>query len=146
MAEIERRVAAMVLRQRRHVGARLVMLPFLPQAKVRELFRISDVHVYLTVPFVLSWSVLEAMATGCALVAADTSPVREVVQHGSHGLLADMRDAEAVADAVERVLDDRALAQRLRAAARGTIVEHYALDRQLARQQALLGELVDVGG
>lgn len=120
---------------------RLIMLPFLPQAGVRDLFRRSDAHVYLTVPFVLSWSVLEAMATGCALVAADTPPVREVVEHGHNGLLADMRDAEAVAAAIERLLDDRALASRLRAAARSTIIERYALERQLIRQGQLLEEV-----
>ena len=124
---------------------RLVILPFLPQARVRDLFRRSDVHVYLTVPFVISWSVLEAMATGCALVAADTPPVREVVEDGRNGLLADLRDAGAIAAAVERLLDDRALALRLRTAARATIVDRYALERQLIRQRRLLEELADAG-
>ena len=124
---------------------RLVILPFLPQARVRDLFRRSDVHVYLTVPFVISWSVLEAMATGCALVAADTPPVREIVEDGRNGLLADLRDAGAIAAAVERLLDDRALALRLRAAARATIVDRYALERQLIRQRRLLEELADAG-
>ncbi|MFL5331596.1 MAG: glycosyltransferase [Geminicoccaceae bacterium] len=124
---------------------RLVILPFLPQARVRDLFRRSDVHVYLTVPFVLSWSVLEAMATGCALVAADTPPVREVVEDGRNGVLADMRDPAAIAAAVERLLDDRAEARRLRTAARATILERFALERQLIRQRQLLEQVVRSG-
>jgi glycosyltransferase involved in cell wall biosynthesis len=118
------------------------VLPFQPQARVRDLFRRSDVHVYLTVPFVLFWSVLEAMATGCALVASDTPPVREVVGDGRNGLLADMRDPEAIAAAVERLLDDRATVRRLRAAARATVEQRYALKPQLARQEKLVGRLL----
>jgi glycosyltransferase involved in cell wall biosynthesis len=124
---------------------RLVVLPFLPQAHVRDLFRRSDVHIYLTVPFVISWSVLEAMATGCALVAADTQPVREVVEDGRNGVLADMRDPAAIAAAVERLLDDRAEARRLRTAARATILERFALERQLIRQRRLLEQVVNCG-
>jgi glycosyltransferase involved in cell wall biosynthesis len=124
---------------------RLVVLPFLPQAHVRDLFRRSDVHIYLTVPFVISWSVLEVMATGCALVAADTQPVREVVEDGRNGVLADMRDPAAIAAAVERLLDDRAEARRLRTAARATILERFALERQLIRQRRLLEQVVNCG-
>jgi glycosyltransferase involved in cell wall biosynthesis len=104
------------------------------------------VHVYLAVPFVLSWSVLEAMATGCALVASDTPPVREVVEDGRNGLLADMRDPGAIAAAVERLLDDRATARRFRAAARATVEQRYALERQLKRQEKLLAELAAARG
>ena len=121
--------------------SRLKILPFLPQAQVRELFLRSDAHVYLTVPFVLSWSVLEAMSCGCALIASATPPVREVVEDGRNGLLVDLRDTGAIASGVERVLDDRALARRLRIAARATIEERYALTTQLGRQQQLLREL-----
>lgn len=121
--------------------SRLLLLPFLPQPRMREVLRRSDVHVYLTVPFVLSWSVLEAMATGCALVASDTPPVREVVEDGVTGLLADMRSPASIADAVERLIEDRTANARLRVAARSLIGERYALPRQLARQTALLAEL-----
>ena len=117
---------------------RLVLLPFVPQHQVRDLFRRSDVHVYLTVPFVLSWSVLEAMACGCPLVASDTAPVREVVAHGDNGLLADLHDPGAIADAVEHLLDDRLSAARLGTSARATVLDRYALAKQLARQHALV--------
>ena len=123
--------------------ARLKILPFLPQSQVRDLFRCSDAHVYLTVPFVLSWSVLEAMSCGCALVASATPPVREVAEDEGNGLLVDMREPAAIAAGVERVLADRAMARRLRIAARDTIRERYALSTQLRRQQELLRALAD---
>lgn len=126
--------------------ARLIFLPFQPQERVRDLFRLSDVHVYLTVPFVLSWSVLEAMATGCAIVASATAPVCEVIEDGHNGLLTNMRDPEAIASAVELLLEERAMARRMRAAARETIEMRYALSRQLERQQGLLAELAATKG
>jgi glycosyltransferase involved in cell wall biosynthesis len=60
--------------------------------------------VYLTYPFVLSWSLLEALASGCAVVASDTAPVREVIRHGENGLLVDFFDGSRIVDAVLRVL------------------------------------------
>ena len=55
----------------------------------RDMLRATDVHVYLTVPFVLSWSILEALSTGCLVVGADNAAVREVIDPGVNGLLAD---------------------------------------------------------
>jgi len=71
------------------------------------------VHLYLTVPFVLSWSLLEAMAAGCAIVASATAPVQEVLRDGYSALLVDFFDPEAQAAALERLFTDRALARRL---------------------------------
>lgn len=73
----------------------------------------SSVHLYLTVPFVLSWSLLEAMAAGCALVSSATAPVLEVLKHEYSALLVDFFDPIAAADAVERLLDDSKLRARL---------------------------------
>lgn len=114
---------------------------FLPAPAYRDVLRASHVHVYLTVPFVLSWSLLDAMATGCAIVGSDTAPVREVMRDGETGLLADMREPRAIAAAIDRLLDDRALAARLGAAARQHVLEHYALDKLLPRQRALVTSL-----
>lgn len=73
----------------------------------------SQVHLYLTVPFVLSWSLLEAMAAGCPIVASATAPVQEVLRDGSSALLVDFFDPEAQASALECLLADAALASRL---------------------------------
>lgn len=91
------------------------------------LLQLSTVHVYLTYPFVLSWSLLEAMSCGCAIVASDTAPLREAIVDGKTGLLADFFDAPALADQVVRLLEDPVLRQQLGAAARDFAVKHYDL-------------------
>ena len=71
-----------------------------------DVLAISDVHLYLTVPFVLSWSLLEAMAASCAIVSSATPPVEEVLEHKSSALLVDFFSPQAQAEAVNRLLDD----------------------------------------
>ena len=79
----------------------------------RNVLAISDVHVYLTIPFILSWSLLEAMAVGCAIVVSDTSPVREVLKDGLSALLVDFFDVDSQLAAVSRLLDDKNLSKSL---------------------------------
>lgn len=98
----------------------------------------STVHVYLTIPFVLSWSCLEAMACGRTVVASDTAPVREVITDGENGILTDFFDAERFAETVGRVLDDPEAHRGLGEAARRTVVERYALDKSLPEWLALI--------
>ena len=78
----------------------------------------SDVHLYLTVPFVLSWSLLEAMAAGCCIVASDTPPVREVLIDGASAVLVDFFSSELQANAVEALLESRDKRESLASAAR----------------------------
>jgi glycosyltransferase involved in cell wall biosynthesis len=89
--------------------------------------QLSAVHAYLSYPFVLSWSLLEAMAAGCCIVGSATPPVQEVVQHGVNGRLVDFFDheglAHSLADALQHPEDTRAL----REAARRTVCERYDL-------------------
>jgi glycosyltransferase involved in cell wall biosynthesis len=120
---------------------RVRFLGFLSPPEYRNVLRASQVHVYLTVPFVLSWSLLDAMATGCAIVSSDTAPVREVMRDGETGLLADMRSPRHIAASIERMLDDRTLAARLRAAARQETVKRYALDKLLPQQLNIVTSL-----
>ena len=117
---------------------RVNFLGMLPGEEYRALLRASDVHVYLTVPFVLSWSLLEAMAMGCPLVASDTGPVREVIEHGVHGLLADLRDPGAIATQIAALLDERFCAAELGKVAARRVRMTYALDVVIPQQLALL--------
>lgn len=123
--------------------ARTHFLGRLPRPDYVRALQASDAHVYLTAPFVLSWSLLEAMAIGCPLVASDTAPVREVARHGETALLTGFHDTGAIAEAVERLLEDRALARRLGAAARDTIIADYAFDALWPRKRALLARARD---
>lgn len=102
----------------------------LPHTTLTQLMQVSAAYTYLTYPFVLSWSLLEAMSTGCLIVASRTAPVQEVIEHGRNGLLVDFFDHHALARAVADALERRAELAPLRKAARQTIVEHYDL-RQL---------------
>ncbi|MBK7000902.1 MAG: glycosyltransferase family 4 protein [Rhodoferax sp.] len=77
------------------------------------LLQLSTVHVYLTYPFVLSWSLLEAMSVGCAIVASDTKPLHEAIRHDETGRLIDFFDAAALAQEVLALLDDPAARTRM---------------------------------
>ncbi len=92
-----------------------------------RLLQVSTVHVYLTYPFVLSWSLLEAMSAGCAVVASNTAPVSEVIQDHVNGRLFDFFDSEALASTVIALLNNPALRRSLAANARKTIQQHYDL-------------------
>lgn len=91
------------------------------------LLQLSTVHVYLTYPFVLSWSLLEAMACGCAIVASDTAPLREAIHDGDTGLLVDFFKPEAVASGVIQLLESSTLRSALGQRAREFAVAHYDL-------------------
>jgi glycosyltransferase involved in cell wall biosynthesis len=91
------------------------------------LLQLSSVHVYLTYPFVLSWSLLEAMSVGCAIVASDTQPLHEAIKQDSTGRLVDFFDAARLADEVCQLLDDPAARERLGRNARQFAQENYDL-------------------
>ncbi|MGZ3184073.1 MAG: glycosyltransferase family 4 protein [Telluria sp.] len=111
----------------------------IPHPVLMQLFQVSTVHVYLTYPFVLSWSMLEAMSAGCLVVGSDTAPVREAIVHGENGLLADFFDSAALARQVVDTLAHRNDYLPLRQAARATVQQRYdLLDVCLPAQLALL--------
>jgi len=101
----------------------------------------SDAHVYLTYPFVASWSLREALATGCVVIGSDTPPVREFVTHDQNGLLVSFFDPKGLADTVLRTLEDAPLARRLRENARRYAEKHLAMADYLAAYDALIGRL-----
>ena len=75
---------------------RILFLGRIMPAELVKVFTLSDLHVYLTAPFVLSWSLMNALACGATILASDTAPVREMIQHGWNGLLVDFFDIEAM--------------------------------------------------
>jgi glycosyltransferase involved in cell wall biosynthesis len=109
----------------------------LPYPEFVRALQVSAAHAYLTYPFVLSWSMIEAMAAGCLMVGSRTGPVEEVVEDGVNGRLVDFFDADALADTLAAAVRDPAGHARLRAAARATAVTHYDLARCLDGQVAL---------
>jgi hypothetical protein len=106
-----------------------------PYADYLRVLQVSTVHVYLTYPFVLSWSLLEAMSAGCAIVASDTAPVREAIRHGETRQLVDFFDPAALAHQVIALCEDPAERARLGAQAREFAVENYDLETRCLPQQ-----------
>ena len=113
-----------------------------PHSVLRQLFQISAAHLYLTYPFVLSWSVLEAMACGALVIGSDTAPVREVIKAGRNGLLVPFFDTDALAEAILGVLKAPERHFEMRAAARRTVERRFRLTDCLERQQYLLENLI----
>ncbi|MBW4662517.1 MAG: glycosyltransferase family 4 protein [Drouetiella hepatica Uher 2000/2452] len=129
--------------------SRLHFTGSLPYDQYLQVLQASSAHIYLTRPFVLSWSMLEAMATGCLVIASRTAPVTEVIQDGKNGLLVDFFSPNEIADRVDEALGQGAnlgdctyRLSSLRTKARQTILKHYDLATLLPQQiQELLGEL-----
>ena len=90
-----------------------------------NVLQVSSAHIYLTYPFVLSWSFIEAMSCGCAIIGSDTPPVLEVLKDGENGLIVDFFSPTAIADRVDEILDHPDRMQHLRTAARQTAVSKY---------------------
>jgi glycosyltransferase involved in cell wall biosynthesis len=107
--------------------SRIHFLGKIPYDAFIKVLQVSRVHVYLTYPFVLSWSMLEAMSAGCLVVGSRTQPVEEVIQHAANGLLVDFFSPEQIADRVIDALEDARSFQSLRQNARQTIIDRYDL-------------------
>jgi glycosyltransferase involved in cell wall biosynthesis len=125
-----------VLAQDRYDLSRFHFVGLLPPADLARLFRITDLHVYLTVPFVLSWSLLNALACGATILASDTAPVREIVRDGENGLLAGFFDIESMVQKAERVLADPQDYRHLGCSGVELIRQHYSLDVCLPKMMA----------
>ncbi|WP_298353025.1 glycosyltransferase [Rhodoblastus sp.] len=120
-------------------GSRVHFLPYLPYDQYVRLLQVSRVHVYLTFPFVLSWSLVEAMALGAVIVASDTAPVREAISDDVNGLLIPFHDPAGLADKVARVLADPDAFAHLGRAARATAVSRYTRSACVAEAMERLG-------
>jgi glycosyltransferase involved in cell wall biosynthesis len=108
--------------------SRFVFLGLIPPLELAKLFNITDVHVYLTVPFVLSWSLLDALACGATVLASDTAPVREMIQNGVNGVLCDFFNVDALTELTNQLLDRRDEYKVLGRQGAAIIRENYSVD------------------
>ncbi len=121
---------------------RVHFLPWLAYEQYVSLLQISAAHVYLTYPFVLSWSLLESMAAGCHVIASRTAPVEEVARDGENAVQVDFFSPQEIAQQVERALREPEKFREMRQRARETVVQGYDLERHcLPRQLALIEQL-----
>lgn len=126
---------------------RVHFLGHLPYRQYLTILQISTVHVYLTYPFVLSWSLLEAMAAECLVVGSRTAPVEEVMRDGVNGHLVDFFDVGGLAGRIVAALagKDDAVGNRIRTAARQTVLDRYDLNTVcLPAYRALLRRLLGI--
>jgi glycosyltransferase involved in cell wall biosynthesis len=116
-----------VLGQDNYDLSRFHFLGLIPPQDLAVLFNLSDAHIYLTVPHIISTSLVQAMASECVVVGSNTAPVTEFIEDGVHGLLTDFYDVEGLAERAVRVLKDPAQYRPLGAAARARVLERYEL-------------------
>ena len=123
---------------------RLHFLGQVPYDVYLSVLQISSVHLYLTYPFVLSWSFVEALACGCAIVGSDTPPVLEVLKDNENGLVCDFFSPAAFADRVDEILDHPQKMQRIRDAARQTAVSKFDFETVMRpRWLSLMDDLMN---
>jgi len=120
------------------IAARVDFLGRIPYADYIRLLQISAAHVYLTVPFVLSWSAMEALAAGCVVIGSRTPPVEEVIRDGENGLLVDFLAPDKIAATVVEAVKRGAELEDMRRKARQSILGRYDLATCLPRQLSLL--------
>jgi glycosyltransferase involved in cell wall biosynthesis len=113
--------------------SRFVFLGHVPPETLADVLRRSDLHLYPSAPFVVSWSLFNALSTGLVVLGADVDPVREIIEPGVTGLLAPLFDVDAWADQALRVLDDPAAFAPLGEAGRRMVAERYGIDAAIPR-------------
>ncbi|WP_319471994.1 glycosyltransferase [uncultured Pseudodesulfovibrio sp.] len=117
----------------------------LPYGIYKQVLQASSAHVYLTWPFVLSWSFLEAMSCGCLVIGSNTDPVREVLRHRENGLLTDFHSHKKIAKTVVFALKRQEKLRNLRKNARQTILDRYCLSKCLPAHLNLLAQMAKDG-
>ncbi len=121
-------------------ASRIHFLGLLSRTRFTSLLQVSSVHVYLTYPFVLSWSLIEAMSVGCSIVASDTEPVREVLEHNETGLLFNFFDHDQLSNHIRLLLNDEGHRYALSNAARQFAIENYDLQAVCLPKQVIWAE------
>ncbi len=130
----------------RYDPARVLMPGQIAYEQYLRMLQRSDVHVYLSYPFVASWSLREALATGCAVIGAEVDSVREFITHNRNGLLTPCLDPALLSERVLELLENRKLADKLRAGARRTAEKSLDMKHHIAafskKIQALTGQKI----
>ena len=102
----------------------------------------SWVHIYWTIPFIVSWSLFESLSTGCCVVASNTDPVQEAITSGSNGILVDFFDIDGMAARVDELIKDSEHRHFLKKAARQRVIESkYDLKTCLSKQLNVINEI-----
>jgi glycosyltransferase involved in cell wall biosynthesis len=122
--------------------SKFIFTGLLPVTKLVEVLSLSDLHLYFTVPFVLSWSMMDALSCGCTVLASDTEPVREMIENEQNGLLCGFFDVDGFATRAVEVLRDPGSFQHLGRTAAARIRQHYAIDVTLPRLARLFERAV----
>ena len=123
--------------------SRVHFTDLLPYNEYLQVLQASSAHIYLTRPFVLSWSMLEALSTGCLIVASDTAPVTEVIEDNVNGLLVDFFFPQQVCDRVIEALENPERMAEIRIEARETILSKYDLGKLLPQHLQWVKDSVD---
>ncbi len=122
-------------------ASRVLMPGQVPYDTHVKLLQRSDAHVYLTYPFVLSWSLREAMACGCAIIGSDVAPVREFIEDGKTGVLTDCLDPAKLSTRIVEILEDTKLATKIRKGARAYAEKHLDMGAYLAAYEGLIEKI-----
>ncbi|NER33205.1 MAG: glycosyltransferase [Oscillatoria sp. SIO1A7] len=115
----------------------------LPYGLYLKVIQASDAHIYLTRPFVLSWSAIEALSVGCVVIGSETPPVVEVIRDGENGLLVDFFSPKQIADRVDEVMDSPDRMAQIRQKARETVLERYSQNLLLPRHMQLIEDVAN---
>lgn len=121
---------------------RIHFVGYLPFEKYVNLLQISSAHVYLTYPFVASWSMLDAMSCACPIVASATAPVLEFMENNKSGLLFDFYNIDEQVEKIEYALNNREKMAAIRANARNVIVENYSLKKVLPKHLEYIDSII----
>lgn len=122
---------------------RLHFIGYLKHQDMLNVLKVSSAHIYLTVPFVLSWSMMEAMASECVLLGSNTPPVMEVLKHEYNGIIIDFYDHMELADWVDKIFTHPTRMRHLGKAARQSILDHYSLRKLLPLHIDLIRDLAN---
>ena len=123
--------------------SRIHFTGLLPFDKYIDMLNVTSAHVYLTYPFVCSWSLLNAMACGSPIIASNTAPVLEFLEDNKNALLVDFFNVEQQVEKIEYALDNRDKMEPLRKEARNLIVEKYALKDLLPQHIEYIKSLIN---